>query len=540
MKTNTLWIVAAIVIALVIYAVLPAGKETDSSASHSPAGEAKACQVDHQKQWAYRVKAQVSSSVNDQMLYQSSLVFDLQFEKQGQSIQALAHNASIKEAGQEKSIANLPLRAHAELTPYLSITHVDVLGLPPKHPMLIMTQVAKSLSIGPANTNTRFIYDALGFEYRFIHRNGLQRNLPSSGANAGDSQWQVSLDKDCLIKEMSSVEQKPLMMGSYQGYLRFEIHAHRIEQYVSMANLDFSPDSNAGQQWNTMQVNSAELEKDLTDEAQVWATYKNFSHSRNTARLQKAAKYLIEHVPADELARRMSDGKLGSDVMREMAFSLGIISHPDAEAYLVDTLVSLPKNSGDNIDMQKVRLMVAASGRQADDRWLYDQLMTFSKDAGESDNVKKNALLSASTIANTLNKNSQPGALQELQQNLRDQLRQTDGDSDVASVIMAAGNGDLTSLDADIQRYLVSKEVKNRFAAASVLSKRSVHYDALIQHMAGETSNLVNNAIMQNLDIEALSSSQRGQLADIARQQRKNADDVTAQEKAKLIEQYLR
>ena len=64
------------------------------------------------------------------------------------------------------------------------------------------------------------------------------------------------------------------------------------------------------------------------------------------------------------------------------------------------------------------------------------------------------------------------------------------------------------------------------------LSRNPQHYPLLLEHLQGESSNLVNQAILANLDVSKLSQAQRNQLDTLAS---RSADA----DKARLIQQFL-
>ena len=61
---------------------------------------------------------------------------------------------------------------------------------------------------------------------------------------------------------------------------------------------------------------------------------------------------------------------------------------------------------------------------------------------------------------------------------------------------------------------LSSSNSKERYAAATVLARNPDYNDDLIQHLSSEPSDLVNYAILSNLDATNLSRQQKDRLLD--------------------------
>jgi ABC-type Na+ efflux pump permease subunit len=120
---------------------------------------------------------------------------------------------------------------------------------------------------------------------------------------------------------------------------------------------------------------------------------------------------------------------------------------------------------------------------------------------------------------------------------LQDQLKQQvssnieAGGNQSASAILAAGNAQLSGLERPMQVALTSANSKERYAAATVLSRDSGQQQLLIEHIATEPSDLITNAILANWDRDRLTGDQRLQLQQIA-------DNSTGQ-KAQMIERFL-
>ena len=231
-------------------------------------------------------------------------------------------------------------------------------------------------------------------------------------------------------------------------------------------------------------------------------------------RLTKAAEYLIDNIAADDLADKLINNDFSDSAKRDLAFALGLSGHSDAENYLVDTLSSLSDSSsvGMNSDLQKVRLMVALSGSGQVSEYGFQALDSLAKDPNESSNVRNNALINlGSTLQQMQNQGQAPAGLAD---QLISTLNQAIGGENSASAILAAGNAKLDNLDQQIMSKLSSSNSKERYAAATVLARNPDYNDDLIQHLSSEPSDLVNYAILSNLDATNLSRQQKDRLLD--------------------------
>ena len=226
---------------------------------------------------------------------------------------------------------------------------------------------------------------------------------------------------------------------------------------------------------------------------------------------------MIDNISPDELANSLIEENIPDHAKRDLAFALSLSGHPDVENYLIDSLLSLSTAGvqGDmNQDLQKVRLMVALSGNGSVSEQGFQTLASIADNQNESSNVRNNALINlGSTLEQLKNQGLDSASLQEqLSATVSDALSSDNS----SSAILAAGNAKLDNLDTQIASKLNSSNSKERYAAASVLARNPEHYDELIQHLSLEQSDLVNYAILTNLDATQLTGQQKDDLRDMA------------------------
>ena len=477
---------------------------------------------------AYQVNTQVESRAGDQLLYASTLNFRLHLQQeQGDRVLGLVSDIRISEQQQPaQPLADMTFLSRVSGTDALVFMAFNDLGLMPQHPLSIVGQVLKNLSVGAAGERYRFAYDALQRTYRFEHQaDAVQRIIPvaQGGLKASALQpvWQVTQDGQCLPQRMQAEEIQPLTIGNQDGFIRFRMQAQRVHDVSDISGLNFSAQANSGLFWQPLQINAAgEPVADIQSAEQMWGVFEDFTASKDTARLLSAARYLLDHVSVYDLAEQLSDAQLNDAARRDLIFALGMVRSAEAEGYLLDLLQALPSGN-DSAELQKVRIMVAVAGNGDVSDYAYRTLEMLAADPAEPANIRNNALINLGTL---VQQRSQQGentdALRdELSAGLLQQLG-PDNHTDASAAIFSAGNAGLLDVDAAIlqavQQKLTTGNAKERYAAATVLSRSANEYDALIQHAQQETSALVNHAILYGLKPAQLTSGQKDQLRKLA------------------------
>ncbi len=480
--------------------------------------------------YAYNIKVDIESVLNNKTVYQSHLTFNTQLSQANDAIiKGIASNIVIDEGQGPTDIKDVYYLSRVESQPFALFTAFNDLGLTEKHPMKILAQLFKALSVGEEGKKYHFAYDSMQRTYNYQHQhNSVSRNASATTANANqlasslqsfseNNNWKVELGKDCMPISMHSQERKGISAAGHNGYIKFTINAQRIASYIDLNNLAINQFSNSNNLWQVKSVASSQFEQGVKNEAELWSIISNFSDDKNSAKLIKAAEYLIDNISTDELATKLIEHELSDSAKRDLAFALSLSGHNDAENYLIDSLLSLSNlgAQGDmDSDLQKVRLMVALSGNGQVSEQGFQVLASLADNPNESDNVRNNALINLGSTLQQLKNHGQDSA------GLKDQLATTisdaiDGDNS-SSAILAAGNAKLEVLDQKIMTKLNSSNSKERYAAASVLARNPDYNDDLIKHLIAESSDLVSYAILTNLDAASLSSQQKDELQDIS------------------------
>jgi len=482
------------------------------------------CNQGKELNYACQVQVAVESKLNDQLVYQSAITFKAQLQQSNdQVIQGIATDINIHEGNKNNTTQDVHFISRAQATPTVLFSAYDDLGLPEKHPMKILSQFIKAISVGAEDERYHFAYDSMQRTYEYKHQgNKVSRSSSITTANTQalsstlqsfDDHWQIQLGGDCMPELMSSEERQGIVAAGHGGYIKFSINASRIANYMDLKGIQLSDHSNANNHWAIQEIASSSFENSVSSQGEMWSVIEGFKDSKNTARLIKAADYLIDNINADELASELIGSNLTDETKRDLAFALSLSNHPQAESMILDTLESLPDNQGNAADLQKVRLMVALSGNGQVSSEGYYGLANIAQDTNESANVRNNALINMASAVQQMDNSGQGngGLSHDLSEQLRDEI-----DNGNASAILAAGNAGLADLNLQIAESLSSSDSKERFAAASVLAREPEYTDTLIQHLSNESSDLVSNAILSNLNAEQLTSAQKNALNQVA------------------------
>lgn len=495
--------------------------------------------------YAYQVHVDIESVLNNQPIYHSELQFKTQLSQVSDAIiQGIARDININEGQGPIDIKDVFYLSRVAPQPYAVFTAFNDLGLSEKHPMKILAQLFKALSIGEEGKKYHFAYDSMQRTYSYHHQqkevsrnasitttnlNKLASSLQMSG---GNNNWNVVLGDDCMPLSLHSEERQGITAAGHNGYIKFTIDAKKISPFTDLSKLELNNLSNINNLWQVKAVASANFEKPVESEEELWSIIANFANDKNSAKLIKAAEYLIENISPDSLSQKLMNDELSDSEKRDLAFALSLSGHDDAENYLIESLNQLTSNAinGDmNTDLQKVRLMVALSGNGQVSEQGFQALTSLANNTDESSNVRNNALINlGSSLQQMENQGQSPAGLTE---QLTTTLSQALSGEQASSAILAAGNAKLTDLDDAIVAKLSSTNSKERYAAGTVLARNPEHTDTLLSHLQSEPSDLVRYAIISNLDKNELSSQQISRLEDIA--------ETSSEDLARVIRQFI-
>lgn len=492
---------------------------------------------------AYRVTVTVASELNDRAVYDSRLRFNAHLQQANDNVvKGLAGDIRVNEGEGDLPLHDVLFLTKANADQYLVFSSFNSLGLIERHPMAILSQLIKALSVGNDRDNYFFPYDAMQRTYRYRHDAGsVERAVFPTTANIDKfvnsfneykSDWQVTLDSHCLPKTLVSNEQQAITAAGHQGFIRFRIEAERIPAVKDLSQLDYSAYANSGNHWNVKQVNGDDVTAGIENEQQMWQAIAGFDSSKDVAALKQAANYMLDNFSADDTRDALLQGNLDDATKRDLIFALGLTGREDAEAFMLDTLAAMPLQAGTDADLQKVRLMVSLSSNDKVTQQSFDRFAALANQTDESANVRNNALINMGTTIKTLEAAGE--STSGLQDRLKGQLSDTieQGGNQSASAILAAGNANISGLENKMVDSLANGSSKERYASGAVLSRNPDYRQSLIEHIAKEPSNLVNNAILSNWDANALTPSQRQQLTEIAAQ--------SDAQKAELIGKFLK
>lgn len=490
---------------------------------------------------AYRVEIDIESVLNGQTIYSSQINFNTQLEQANDSIvKGIARDIKIKEQSankknHQKTIKDTYFLSRIDANPYAIFTAFNHLGLSEKHPMKIIGQLLKNLSVGNDGNNYHYAYDSLQRTYRYTHNNQqINRDSQVTTANLNqlantlqgqnkNSLWQIELDDNCLPKSLTSQEYQGISAAGHSGYIKFHIEAIKIPSFFDLSKTQMNNYTNSSNNWHAQEIASSKFEKSVSSNTEMWNVFNNFDESKNTAKLTKAVEFLIENSTSDELASHLEQSQLNDTSKRDIAFGLSLSNHDNAEAFIIDTLSSLnasatqgsrSNDAQNDVDLQQVRLMVALSGSGKISEEGFQALSKLSQDTQQNSNIQNNALINmASSLKQLENQGLSSPVLEE---QLTDDLSNAIKGKNAASAILAAGNSNAVNLDSQILSKLSSPSDKERYAAGSVLARKAEHTDELLNHLNTESSDLVRYAILSNLDKDQLSAQQINSLEDIA------------------------
>lgn len=502
-------------------------------ADHKQVATLNTCEQNSPFAAAYLVHAEVDSKLEQQTIYRSQLDFYMQLQEGSRGrILGAATDATISESalgrdiGKPHSLKDVLFLTRTETSQRTIFNKFDDLGLMKQHPLAILSQLLKNLSVGDVGKAYRFTYDQLQREYRYHVSNDnsveMKRDLSSSTSNPSLSEklqplWKATFDGQCLPKSLQAEEVIPIESAGKSGSLRFIMQAERIPDYMDLSSLSYTAQSNMNNRWDVAAVKATDLAPQVSSLKEMWDIFENFQTTKNTASLARASEYLIENLPSDELANRMTEGDMPDDEIRDMIFGLGLSSNAKAEDYMLDLIANLPSNEGGNTDLLKIRLMVAISGNDKVTDKAFNTLASLANDPVESLNIRTNALINMGSTVRQMQ--TQGNDISGVSNSLNDEITRHMQDNASSSAIFSAGNAGLDNLSQAVTDSVVAKlqsdNQKERYASARVLSSDSSYYDTLIDHLTREPSLLVATAIVSGLQKDQLTGEQRARLQEI-------------------------
>lgn len=487
--------------------------------------------------YAYRVTASTKASAANTTLYSSELTFDTQLQQiAGDDFKAVASDITINENGNTQQIEDTAYIGQLVNTPPAEFYNVDLLSLAEKHPMHILSQWVKALSIGEQGQPYQYNYDQLNRTYVYnLGTQGYTRTFAEDAA-AQPSTWRIELDEQCVPKTIRSTETKETAMLTGKVNLIFNINATRIDNYTDLSNIELASNFNANNNWHTAEVNAKLFAKPIKNIEELLALLAAQANADqiNSARLSKGADFILDNLTPTDLANMMAGTELSEDEKRLLAYSMSLSDKPNMEGFVIDTISTIPKKQGDQMDMQKVRMMISLTSHTGISSESYDAMNRLTQDTTESANIQTNALINLGTVVRSLRdgeKNIDYSG--EFEENAYNQM--TSGDNQKAA-IMAIGNANLSSdrVEKEVLKKLNSPVESIRYAAASTLANKEKHYTLLIDHLTREPSTLVFNVILNKVPVEKLSETNITALRNL--QNTLQADST----KFKIIDAYLK
>lgn len=485
---------------------------------------------------AYQVTITTRAKAAVATVYQSKLQFDAQLQERATGeLLVQTQRASVHEGGIDKPIADALFSGKLTRHPYVQINQFDVLQLPAKHPLQAVAQFAKALSVGENLTLTQYPYDALAQSYLYKSA-GQKVSRDNISANQYPHHWHAVLNSACQVESIDSLESQPIQFVGTSGMLEFVITAKRIDNFADLSQIQLRADANAENFWTNDEINAQEFAAPVTSMAEYQKLLASFDEDKNTARLARGAEFILNNIPASEIANLMIGSELTSAQKRVLAYSLSLTDNPNTQNYLLDVIGLMPPKAGDNIDVQTMRLMVSLSGYKNIDTGAFAAMQKLSQSPAQSENVRSNATLAMATMLPTLNATGQNAGLSaQFSHDVSRQINDNSNPDSQRTAILAIGNAKLQdpALDQLVLGKLQSPNADLRYASVKVLATQPQHYDAVIASLANEQQTVVISAATRGLDAANLSPSQRSQLQQIANAAAADSD------KAKLINHLL-
>lgn len=491
------------------------------------------CQPKADKNWTYQVNATVDTTANKQPLYQSNINFMLDFLEQSQQVKGLASDIQVQENGQaSQSVLDVSFLAFNQSPQYAQFGFFDDLGLTANHPMKLLNPLIKQLSVAADGENVVYDYDSMSINYHYSHQFPKVERTANGQADT-TTQWQVTLGNDCLIDTLQAIEQLPFKFGTTDAVMTYQFTAKRVPSKRSLDSLNFAANVNTDNHWKSTVIDDTAFSLDITSHDMMQQAFENFSNTRSTGQLKKAAAYLMANNTPEQVSDMLMQSEMSEAGKRELAFSLSIAEGDHVQDYILNTLSAMPAKTDAQGEVQKVRLLVALSGRNDVNAASFDRLMALRNDATASDNLKKNVLISGGKLAQDLAEKGQVQALNTLENTLKPQLQKYDDNA--ASAILASGNAGLSSVTPELMNQLSNGTEKSRYAAATVLAREPANHDMLISHLTKEPSLVVFQSTVSGLGNQQLNNEQQTKLQALKTQLQQQPDNEANQEKVKLL-----
>lgn len=491
------------------------------------------CQPKADKNWTYQVNATVDTTANKQPLYQSNINFMLDFLEQSQQVKGLASDIQVQENGQaSQSVLDVSFLAFNQSPQYAQFGFFDDLGLTANHPMKLLNPLIKQLSVAADGENVVYDYDSMSINYHYSHQFPKVERTANGQADT-TTQWQVTLGNDCLIDTLQAIEQLPFKFGTTDAVMTYQFTAKRVPSKRSLDSLNFAANVNTNNHWKSTVIDDTAFSLDITSHDMMQQAFENFSNTRSTGQLKKAAAYLMANHTPEQVSDMLMQSEMSEAGKRELAFSLSIAEGDHVQDYILNTLSAMPAKTDAQGEVQKVRLLVALSGRNDVNAASFDRLMALRNDATASDNLKKNVLISGGKLAQDLAEKGQVQALNTLENTLKPQLQKYDDNA--ASAILASGNAGLSSVTPELMNQLSNGTEKSRYAAATVLAREPANHDMLISHLTKEPSLVVFQSTVSGLGNQQLNNEQQTKLQALKTQLQQQPDNEANQEKVKLL-----
>lgn len=491
------------------------------------------CQPKADKNWTYQVNATVDTTTNKQPLYQSNISFMLDFLEQSQQVKGLASDIQVQENGQaSQSVLDVSFLAFNQSSQYAQFGFFDDLGLTANHPMKLLNPLIKQLSVAADGENVVYDYDSMSINYHYTHTFPKVERTANGQADT-TTQWQVTLGSDCLIETLQAIEQLPFKFGTTDAVMTYQFTAKRVPSKRSLDSLNFAANVNTNNHWKSTVIDDTAFSPDITSHDMMQQAFENFSNTRSTGQLKKAAAYLMANNTPEQVSDMLMQSEMSEAGKRELAFSLSIAEGDHVQDYILNTLSAMPAKTDAQGEVQKVRLLVALSGRNDVNAASFDRLMALRNDATASDNLKKNVLISGGKLAQDLAEKGQVQALNTLENTLKPQLQKYDDNA--ASAILASGNAGLSSVTPELMNQLSNGTEKSRYAAATVLAREPANHDMLISHLTKEPSLVVFQSTVSGLGNQQLNNEQQTKLQALKTQLQQQPDNEANQEKVKLL-----
>lgn len=515
-----------------------------------------ACSESAPGKMSYSVTLDVETIAQDQPVYTSHVEFELQLQAQSEQDSAVrwlgrAKSIIVNEGAKQTPVEDVLFSAESrEIATQsgqqlIQFTQFNNLGLAKHHPMHMLSQVIKNLSIGEVSQLYQFSFDPLERKYSYSHKGQFVERQDSAHAKqvdksqSGDASqanaWVATISADCTPQSVFASETQQLAGKDVGMQLRYGMSIQRLSGQFDIAKSSVVANANQHLQWEAKAVSQTALTQAVETKEQMWDVINQFSSRKNMGQLVKAAQFMIANVDENELRDFLLQQDLDDTVKRDAIFALGVSNDPKAEAYMIDVLGSIGSVEDsllqDNqVQLQQVRLMASMASNGLATEESFTSLQAYSNADEVSTNVRSNALINMGTLAGKLDAKGEFSS--QLQRDFTEQLEHelsADAGPNTSAAIFAVGNAHLREYSTQLTGKLTSNDTRVRYAAGSVLAQDPSMLTSVLPHLAAENSNLVVGGIVSGIKQQSLNSEQISYLQSLAAQ----TDD---EEKRRLIE----